>query len=94
MSSPQQPVLASESDAIHARIAEIDAAVIALVRRRAAAMAELDGLRRDGRVPRVELTRENAVFRTYEAELGRLGTGLATLLTRASAGRATADDGT
>jgi chorismate mutase len=79
--SPQHPVVGSLSDEQHARIADIDTAIIALVRRRMAVMAELENLRRNGRVPRIELTRENGVFRRYEAELGRLGTRPATLLT-------------
>ena len=84
MPSPQHPIVRSQSDEQHARIADVDTAIIALVRRRMAVMEELDDLRRDGRVPRIELARENAVFRRYEAELGPLGTRLAMLLTGAA----------
>ncbi|GAB2620071.1 hypothetical protein GCM10027168_60170 [Streptomyces capparidis] len=93
MPSPPQPSTASPSAEQHARIADIDTAIITLVRRRMAAMAELEDLRRSGRAPRVELRHENAVFRRYETELGRLGTDLAMLLTRATAARATAERG-
>ncbi|HET9382582.1 MAG TPA: chorismate mutase [Streptomyces sp.] len=87
MPSPDRPAVTSPPDEHHARLEEIDAAIIDLLRRRLSVMEELDSLRRDGRVPRVELTRENAVFQRYEAELGRLGTGLVRLLTGTPAPR-------
>ncbi|MFP8961060.1 hypothetical protein ACLIYP_10955 [Streptomyces nanhaiensis] len=95
MPSPRHPGIASQSAEQHAHIARIDSAIITLVRRRMAAVAELEDLRRKGRAPRTELTRENAVFRQYETELGRLGAGLAMLLTRtAAAGKTPNGDGT
>jgi len=81
MPAPNHPTLTTPLAEHHARLEEIDAAIIDLLRRRLSVMAELEALRKDGHIPRVELTRENAVFQRYEAELGRLGTGLVTLLT-------------
>lgn len=81
MPAPNPPSVPSPPSEHHARLEEIDAAIIDLLRRRLSVMAELEDLRRDGHLPRVELTRENAVFQRYEAALGRLGTGLVTLLT-------------
>ncbi|WP_202551961.1 hypothetical protein [Streptomyces sp. SID8352] len=85
MSLPRQQSTASPSTAQHTRMEEIDAAIITLVRERLTAMTELEDQRRNGRAPRTELARENAVFRRYETELGPLGTRLAMLLTSTKA---------
>ena len=88
MSLPHPASAVSPYAVQHARIAEIDTAIITLVHQRMAALSELETHRRNGDAPRTELAQENAVFLRYEAELGRLGTRLAMLLTTTAAVKA------
>lgn len=64
----------------HRKVAELDEAVIELVRRRTAAHAELVAQRLQAGVPATELARENEVLRRYNEALGASGTALALLL--------------
>jgi chorismate mutase len=64
----------------HRRVAELDEAIIDLVRRRTAACAELVALRRAAGRPVIELARENEVLHRYRQALGADGTSLAMLL--------------
>ncbi|WP_063831306.1 hypothetical protein [Streptomyces sp. NRRL F-2664] len=64
----------------HRKVAELDEAVIDLVRRRTAAHADLVALRMRAGVPATELARENQVLRHYGQALGPSGTALALLL--------------
>ncbi|MFJ6074784.1 chorismate mutase [Streptomyces sp. NPDC093065] len=71
-----------DAEAQQRLIADIDDAIIHLVRRRSAASARLEQLRvADGR-PRKALSWENSVLRRYRGELGSPGTDLALLLLR------------
>ncbi|CAL9653560.1 chorismate mutase [Streptomyces sp. enrichment culture] len=71
----------SLAESLHAQIAELDAAVIELVRRRTELGAELATCRRAAGRPAVELARENDVLQRYGEALGRPGTALAMILT-------------
>ncbi|MFF5447656.1 chorismate mutase [Streptomyces sp. NPDC012888] len=64
----------------HRKVAELDDAVMELVRRRTAAHAELVALRVRAGLPATELARENEVMRRYNEALGPSGTALALLL--------------
>ncbi|KOT94806.1 MULTISPECIES: chorismate mutase family protein [Streptomyces] len=77
----------SDSDPLAAeaqqrRIAEIDDAIIRLMRTRTAASARLETLRVAHGHPRRALSWENSVIRRYRRELGPPGTDLALLLLR------------
>ncbi|MBU6531881.1 chorismate mutase [Streptomyces sp. NPDC057245] len=71
----------SLAESLHAHIAELDADIIELVRRRSELGAELVTCRRAAGRPAVELARENDVLQRYGAALGRPGTALAMILT-------------
>jgi chorismate mutase len=64
----------------HRRVAELDEAIIDLVRRRTEVCAELVAMRRAAGGPVIELARENEVLRRYCDALGGDGTSLALLL--------------
>ncbi|WP_326591460.1 chorismate mutase [Streptomyces brevispora] len=63
-------------------VAEIDEAIIHLMRKRSAASAHLEQLRVAHGHPRKALSWENSVLRRYRGELGSTGTDLALLLLR------------
>lgn len=65
----------------HTHIAELDAAIIELVRRRTEICTRLATQRRAAGRPTIELARENDVLRRYGEALGRPGISLAMLLT-------------
>uniref|UniRef100_A0AAU2V623 Chorismate mutase n=1 Tax=Streptomyces sp. NBC_00003 TaxID=2903608 RepID=A0AAU2V623_9ACTN len=79
--SPQE----SDSDPLTAEaqqrlVAEIDDAIIHLMRKRSTASAHLEQLRIAHGHPRKALSWENSVLRRYRGELGSTGTDLALLL--------------
>ncbi|MFC8366710.1 chorismate mutase [Streptomyces sp. NPDC057239] len=71
----------SPAEGLHTHIAELDAAIIELVRRRTEICTRLATQRRAAGRPTIELARENDVLRRYSEALGRPGASLAMLLT-------------
>ncbi|MFI6444176.1 chorismate mutase [Kitasatospora sp. NPDC050543] len=64
----------------YGRIAELDNAIIDLVRERTRLLAGLQEHRRALRLPQVDLARENEMLLRYSRALGRQGADLALLL--------------
>lgn len=69
------------AECLHTHIAELDAAIIELVRRRTEICTQLTSQRRAAGRPTIELARENDVLQRYSEALGRPGISLAMLLT-------------
>ncbi|MFJ6214419.1 chorismate mutase [Streptomyces sp. NPDC092296] len=63
-----------------ARIDDLDGRIIALVKQRAAASAEVQAARRSVGGPRLALSRELQILERFRTELGRPGTEVAKLL--------------